>query len=118
MAKVMVDIPKSSQRYAQRYLEMRPNLPKSKQAMTAAGLREARKTARGEKRDARKIVNWYARHSTYIIPAERKGHTPATSKAIGAHWGWGHWAMLRAAEKAIAKHEREQQRKKKKRASR
>lgn len=112
MAKVMVTPPKSAQRYAQRALDMRKELPASRRYMTSTGMREARKTAAGKPRDARTIVRWFARHSTYIIPAERRGETPYTSKAIGASWGWGHWPMLRAAEKAIRKHEREQRREK------
>jgi len=103
----MVIPSKAAARFAQRYLDLRPTLPKSKRAMTPSGMREARKTAQRKPRDAHKIVAWFARHSTYIIPAEKAGHTPATSKAVGASWGWGHWPMLRDAEKAIAKHERE-----------
>jgi len=103
MSKVMVTPPKAAQEYAKAYLEMRPKLPASKRAMTPAGLREARKTAKGEPRDAQKIVNWFARHKTYIVPALARGEGPSTSKAVGASWGWGHWPMLEAAEKALKK---------------
>lgn len=103
MAKVMVKPPKKAQEYARRYLEMRPKLPKSMRAMTATGLREARKTAAGKPRDALQIVNWFARHKAYILPAVQRGETPATSKALGASWGWGHFPMWEAAQKALDK---------------
>lgn len=102
MAKVMVTPPKRAQKYARDYLKLRPKLAPSMRAMTATGMREARKTAKGEPRDAEMIVNWFARHKTYIVPAEARGETPASSKAIGASWGWGHWPMLEAAQKALA----------------
>lgn len=103
MAKVMVKPPKAAQEYARRYLEMRPKLAPSMRAMTATGMREARKTAKGEPRDAEMIVNWFARHRAYIVPALARGETPASSKAIGASWGWGHFPMEAAAKKALAK---------------
>lgn len=101
MAKVMVKPPKRAQQYAARYLKMRPKLPASSRAMTATGMREARKTAKGQPRDARMIVNWFARHKHNIIKAETRGETPASSKALGASWGWGHWPIYFAAEKAL-----------------
>lgn len=105
--KVMVIPPKRAQKYARDYLEMRPKLPKSMRAMTATGMREARKTANGEPRDAQLIVNWFARHMTYIGPALAGGETPATSKALGASWGWGHLPMYEAAKKALEKAHKE-----------
>lgn len=98
---VYVTPPKEAQRYAREALQIRAALPKSYQAMTETGLREARKTAKGTPRDARMIVNWFARHAANIDKAIQEGHTPATSKALQASWGWGHIPMLDAARKAL-----------------
>lgn len=103
MAKVMVKPPKKAQRLAAYYQKLRPTLPKSKRAMTATGLREMRKTAAGKPRDAELIVNWFARHRHNMAVAQARGESPSTSKAMGALYGWGGWAMYEAALKALEK---------------
>lgn len=103
MPKVMVKPPKKAQKMAAYYKKLRPQLPKSMQAMTSTGVREMNKTAAGKPRDAEMIVNWFARHKHYIIPALAEGHTPATSKAVGSLYGWGGFAMEKAAADALRK---------------
>ena len=99
----MVTPPPKARRYAQLALEMRKDLPPSRRAMTATGLREAKKTAAGKPRDAAMIVAWFARHSANIDKAIQDGKGPYESKALQASWGWGHTPMLEAARKALGR---------------
>lgn len=103
MRKVMVKPPRASQKLAAYYKKLRPTLPKSRQAMTATGVREMNKTAAGKLRDAELIDNWFSRHEGVMIRAQLAGKTPEDSKAMGQLYGWGGWEMWEAAQKALRK---------------
>ena len=93
--------PATARSYARRALEVRKQLPPSRQAGTPAGLSRARSIARGDLQPAREIAGWFARHADNIEAA--MGLTMSESKAKLAAGLWGGYAMWRAAARAVAR---------------
>ena len=75
------------QRLAARVLQVRPTLPASRRAMTAAGLRQARLIAAGKPVRVGYTYSFLSRAQPAAVNAKLKGKDYRTSKAIQAYDG-------------------------------
>jgi len=96
-------LPKAAQRLAARVLQVRPTLPASRRAMTAAGLRQARLIASGKPVRVGYTYSFLSRAQPAAVNAKLKGKDYRTSKAIQAYEGWGGGPALEALKRARKK---------------
>lgn len=98
--------PKSVRDIAQKALDIRRELPSSRQAGTATGIARARDLARGADisvNTLRRMRSYLARARENYERARKKGLTARTSKAILAYWLWGSTAARAWVETELNK---------------